>query len=110
MQRLDRFEREHRRLKRLGSVVLVGLAAVVLMGQAKPNAVKGAEVELFVMPDARGKVHVGLAVGREDSTRLLLSERRGKPRIGVAVPTSPARQGRETPRRAERGTSEEEDP
>lgn len=34
-QRPDRFEWEHRRLKRVGSVVLVGLAAEVLMGQAK---------------------------------------------------------------------------
>jgi len=33
-QRLDRLERENRRLKRIGVLVVVGIAAVVLMGQS----------------------------------------------------------------------------
>ncbi len=33
--RLDRLERENRRLKRIGALVVVGIAAVVLMGQAR---------------------------------------------------------------------------
>ena len=33
-RRLDRLERENQRLKRLGALALIGLAALVIMGQA----------------------------------------------------------------------------
>jgi hypothetical protein len=43
LERLDRMERENRRLKRWGVVALVGIAAAVLMGQAWYGNVIGAE-------------------------------------------------------------------
>ncbi len=101
MHRLDR-------LKRVGSVLLVGLAAVGLMGQAKSKTATGAG--LVVVPDARGKVHFGLAVGPDDSPRLFLSDfQTGKPRSGLVVP-SPVQQGREPLRRAEPESGELADP
>lgn len=36
-ERLGRLERENRRLKRIGAVVLLGPATVLLLGQARPN-------------------------------------------------------------------------
>ncbi len=38
-QRLDRLERENRWLKSIGALVVVGIAAVVLMGQAMSSRV-----------------------------------------------------------------------
>jgi len=57
VHRLDRLERENRRLKRIGALVLVGIAAVVLMGQAKPSKVpKVIEAQEFVLKDSNGGV------------------------------------------------------
>jgi hypothetical protein len=41
-RRLDRVERENRRMKCVGAVLLVGIAAVLLMGQAasKPGVIE----------------------------------------------------------------------
>ena len=55
-QRLDRLERENRHLKRIGSMVILGLAALVLMGQALPKPTpKTIEAEEFVLRDSKGK-------------------------------------------------------
>ncbi len=61
--RLERMERENRRLKRVGVAVLAALAAVVLMAQANPPKVaKVIEAERFVLQDAAGKVRGELSV------------------------------------------------
>ena len=54
-RRLDRVERENRRLKQAGVVVLAVIGAVVLMGQATGNVAKVVEAEKFVLRDADGK-------------------------------------------------------
>ena len=55
-RRLDQVERENRRLKQAGVVVLAVIAAVVLMGQAtKGKVAKVVEAEKFVLRDADGK-------------------------------------------------------
>ena len=56
-QRLDRLERENRRLKFAGAILLLALAAVGAMGQVLPKAVpKVVEAERFLLRDARGRV------------------------------------------------------
>jgi hypothetical protein len=68
-QRLDRLERENRRLKRIGGVVLVTLAAVVLMGQATPGKVaKVVEAEKFVLRDRAGQLRATLAADANVAT------------------------------------------
>ncbi|MFQ5918328.1 MAG: hypothetical protein ACE5I0_11010 [Candidatus Binatia bacterium] len=60
-QGLDRLERENRRLKCIGALVLVGIAAVVLMGQAKSSKVaKVIEAESFVVRDNSGTMRTEL--------------------------------------------------
>jgi len=55
-QRMDRLERENRRFKWIGVLVLVGIAALMMMGQAKPSEVaKVIEAEQFVLRDKNGK-------------------------------------------------------
>ena len=63
VERLDRVERENRRLKKAGVAILAGIAGVVLMGQAMPTKVaKVVEAEKFVLKDTAGKVRGGLYV------------------------------------------------
>jgi hypothetical protein len=80
-RRLDRVERENRRLKRSGVVALAVIAAIVLMGQAasklappgKPGKVVGAEQ--FIVHDARGGVRATLGTLPDGTVRLVLYDR-----------------------------------
>ncbi len=68
-QRLDRLEQENRRLKQIGGLMLVGIAALVMMGQSQSNVNKTAasqaskvvEATEFVVRDPGGKVRARLA-------------------------------------------------
>ncbi len=84
-QRLDRLERENRRLKLAGVILLLALAAVGAMGQMIPRAVpKVVEAERFVLRDTRGKILATL--GTEASgTSLSVYDQNGKPRAGLSV-------------------------
>ena len=65
-KRLDCLERENRSLKRAGTFVILGIAAVLIMGQAKPrDGAKMAEAERFVLRDESGKVRAKLEVVNE---------------------------------------------
>ena len=83
-QRLDRLEREKRRLKRMGVAVAVGIAAAVLMGQARP-AGKVIEAEQFILRDASGTMRADLSAGAESGVGLFLFDRRGGARAGLMV-------------------------
>jgi len=54
--RVNRLERENRRMKLAGMLMLVGVAAVIVMGQAKATKVaKVIEAERFVLRDENGR-------------------------------------------------------
>jgi hypothetical protein len=73
-RRLDRLEREDRRLKLAGVVALAVIAAVMLMGQAgKPGKIVGAEQ--FIVHDARGGVRAELGTLPNGTVRLVLYDR-----------------------------------
>ncbi len=80
--RLDRLERENRWLKRIGALVGVGIAAVVLMGQARPSKVaKVIEAERFVLRDKDEKVRASLNVLSGNRYGLILYDKDEKPRL-----------------------------
>jgi len=84
-QRLDRVERENRRLKRIGGVALIGLAAVALMGQAMPGKVaKVVEAERFIVRDLSGGARANLGLDPEGTIRLVLLDKRGTPVLTLA--------------------------
>jgi len=61
--RVNRLERENRRMKLMGVLVLVGIAAVMVMGQAKTlKTAKEIESERFVVKDEDGRVRVVLGL------------------------------------------------
>lgn len=73
VQRLDRLERENRWLKRIGAVVLAGLTAVILTGQATLRKVpRVVEAEKFVLKDAKGDVRGMLMMAPDGSPSLAL--------------------------------------
>jgi len=76
-KRLSRLERENRWLKRIGGITLLGVAAVVLMGQAAPRKVtKVIEAEEFILRDGTGKVRARLGSAADGSPGLeLLDEK-----------------------------------
>jgi len=80
-RRLDRVERENRRLKVAGVVALAVIAGGVLMGQGigktappgKPGKIVGAEQ--FIVHDARGGVRAELGTLPNGTVRLVLYDR-----------------------------------
>ncbi len=60
-QRLDRLDRECRWLKRVGALVLLGMAAMLVMGQAIDRRFGNViEAEKIVLRDATGKTRIAL--------------------------------------------------
>ncbi len=62
VRRLDRVERENRRLKRVGVVALAVIATVILVAMATPppKLTKVVEAEKFVLKDIHRKVRAEL--------------------------------------------------
>lgn len=86
-RRLDHLERENRRLKRAGTVGLIGLAAVLLMGQALPSRpAKVVESEKFVVRDARGNILAELGpLGDTPLVGLAIFDKDKKARVQLRV-------------------------
>ncbi len=82
-QRLDRLERETWRLKRVGAAVLVGIATVVLMGQATTS--RTVEAERFILKDASGKSRGALGIGANGTVALFLLDQDGKHRVELSL-------------------------
>ncbi|MFQ5929667.1 MAG: hypothetical protein ACE5MK_08200 [Acidobacteriota bacterium] len=82
-ERLNRLERENRRLKEAGALTLAAIAVVVIMGQAMPSKV--VEAEKFVVRDASGKVHAALGTVNKRAVSLALIDKNGNPRVVLGV-------------------------
>ncbi len=84
-ERLNRLERENRRLKRAGGVVLGVIAALLLMGHVVGEKV--VEAERFVLLDSSGQPRAVLAVAKGGSG-LYLYDNKGKLRAGLVGGTA----------------------
>ncbi len=82
LRRLDRLERQNRRFKLAGSLMLIGFAALVLMGQAKPsNVAKVIEAEKFILRNTDGKTRGVLLISDDGNPALALFDKNGKMRV-----------------------------
>jgi hypothetical protein len=85
--RLSKLEKQNRRMKQFGSVVLAVVAAIAIMGQAQ--AKKAIEANEFVLRDGGGNVRAklpmevpaGAAPGYPGSPQLVLIDDKGKQRV-----------------------------
>ena len=86
-KRLERLERESRRLKRATLLIIVGATAALLMGQIAPHRpVKTLEAEEFVLRDGRGQIKASLGTTQGPSATILqIHGENGKPRTRVTV-------------------------
>lgn len=92
IQRLDRLERDNRRLRRTATLLLLGGLAVVLMGQAPvdrvtANAVvtRTLEVQSLVLRDATGKVRVLLESETTGPVTMTVADKEGRERLALGV-------------------------
>jgi hypothetical protein len=79
VSRLERLEKENRRLKGLGVAVLTIASAIVLMGQMQAG--RTVEAERFVLKDATGKIRAQINTV-EDNAVLALYGPQGSKQIG----------------------------
>ncbi|HEY7677088.1 MAG TPA: hypothetical protein VIG69_08440 [Candidatus Methylomirabilis sp.] len=70
-ERVVRLERRHRRLRLVGMALVVGMAALVLGGQARTEE-RTVIAERFVLVDSGKKVRAGLRVTRDGAVSLIL--------------------------------------
>jgi len=87
-RRLDRLERENRRLKRAGVAALAVMATVFLMGQARPPTI--VEAQQFIVRNADGARVAWLATDRNGLPSLTLFDKEGQGRINLSLSESAA--------------------
>jgi len=84
-RRVERLERENRRLKGAGTAVVLGLVAVFLMGQAVPTR-PTIEAQRFVLKDKGGKIRAALGEGSADEPLgLVLYDKNQKLRAALGL-------------------------
>ncbi len=85
-QRLARLERANRRMKRIGALVLLMAAVVLLSGQAKGKApLPDLEVGSLTLKDKDGKSRVVLFAPAHGSPGLSLYDKDGQVRVRLTV-------------------------
>lgn len=85
VRRLERLEGEARRWKGAVGVILAGLAALVLMGQAAPPTMsRVVEAEKFVLRDTRGKARAWLE-SSNGAVNLALADKEERSRVFLYV-------------------------
>ena len=90
-QRLARLERANRRMKRIGALVLLMAAVVLLSGQAKGNDLQDLVVGSLTLKDKDGKTRARLRALADGSVALALFDKDGNARamLFVAADGSP---------------------
>jgi hypothetical protein len=83
LERLAALEKQNRRLRRAGALILAGVGVVVLTGQVLPKN-RTVEAERFVLTDANGKSRAELSLDH-NSAQLALYDQEG--RQGVSLTT-----------------------
>ncbi len=85
-RRLRRVERENRVLRRAGAVLVIGVAAVMLMGQTILHR-RAVESEAFLVRDAQGQVRAMLKALENGTVGLSFYDQAGVPRAWLRVLT-----------------------
>ena len=89
-QRLARLERGNRRMKRIGTLVLLAAGVVLLSGQAKGKALPDLEVRSLTLKDTDGKARARMDAIADGTVGLVLLDKDGKARAELTVDTDGA--------------------
>ena len=82
-RRVDRLERENRRWRRAGSLTCLGIAALLLMGQAQSRE-RVVEAQQFLVRDSTGEVRAALGLSDGDP-KLILFDKDGTSRAALSL-------------------------
>ena len=95
LERLDRLERENRRLRRFGNMTLVGIAIVLGVtlavfwysgrfgfGGGVPESLAARQ---FTIRDAKGSTRGTWGIGEDGTVRFVLSDVQGRPRVRLSL-------------------------
>lgn len=84
-ERLDRLERDNRRLKRTRDIILIGIAALLFMGHGAPAA-KPVVGDQIALRAPGGLIRGEMSVGGDGSVRFVLYDPNRTPRFEVLSP------------------------
>lgn len=92
-QRLERLERENWWLKHIGSLMLVSIAGLVVMGQSQCNLIqkttsqpsKVVEAQEFILRDTGGKVRAKIGMTADLGPELSFLDTTGKNRVSLSL-------------------------
>lgn len=87
LRRLERLEKQNRRLKAIGAALLILISTILFMGQTGPN--RTVEAERFVLKDAQGIARGELGMDSVDRPTLTLRDATGWPMVTLAGGTQP---------------------
>src|SRR5437764_8094461 len=79
-ERLNRLERENRRLKRGGALALVAVALLAAGGAKLAEVPKVIETEQLILRDSNGKMRARLSTDKDGSPLLGFGDAEGNPR------------------------------
>lgn len=82
-ERVERLEVENQWLKRLGSLVVVGVAALGIHGTNLGRPAGQVEAERFVVKDSRGRVRASLSMQPDGEPGLTILDDRGREQIAL---------------------------
>jgi hypothetical protein len=82
IRRLQKLERDNRRMKRVGALVLVATAALIFMGQNSKN--RALDADSLVLRDASGRVRIELGIGDDNTPILRMFGSDNKPSIALS--------------------------
>lgn len=93
VRRLERLERQDRRIKRTGSLLFLGVATALLLGQSQCNSSKLdvsrasdiVEAQEFVLRDTSGKVRAKIGMTTGVGPELSLLDSTGKKRLSLSI-------------------------
>jgi hypothetical protein len=93
VRRLERLERQDRRIERTGSLLFLGVAAALLLGQSQCNSSKSdvsrasdiVEAQEFVLRDTSGKVRAKIGMTTGLGPELSLLDSTGKKRLSLSI-------------------------
>jgi len=83
--RVNRLERENRRMKLAGVLVLLGITAMMVMGQAGSGAQRTVTAKQFLLQDENGKDRGNFFALPDGTVALTLLDSKDKPRFALAV-------------------------
>jgi hypothetical protein len=94
LTRLEELERENRRLRRFGTMMLVGLAMILGLGAALvffsgrfglPGSAQTVSAQQFMIRDRDGNVRGVWGTGEDGTVRLALSDPEGRQRVRLSL-------------------------